>query len=495
MAAILAASISLTSAEKRQYAEARTARLLLTDMADFWRLNRNLSELASHPAGGSAPELSARIEHSVRQLTSRAELQVQGKELGHNLRELRNDWAAFRNERSMPALAAASAASDGLARAVEKLLDTALTGQAAADAANAQLIAPGTYVALGFGAVAVVLIVLRSAQRARERARIALLEAAAQETAETDRQRMQRALRSAEARFRTVYDVAEIGIALYDVTRTVIDQNPALQKIFGVEARAVLDEQRENIRDFFEHPDIEPQVRELQIIRSAQKRWVSLTLSPVYEENVCILVILMAQDVTERKALEQKLRHEADHDVLTKLANRAAFQREISASASAARERPFACLFVDLDHFKEANDRHGHAAGDTVLRIVADRLRSVVSRNDLIARLGGDEFALLLRPCSDRDVAEAVAERIQAAVSAPIVIDGNNVLVSASIGIAFGKGAHCVADEVVQHADTAMYASKQAGRARHTVFGDAEAARARGPVVFSPIDSDAINAA
>ena len=163
--------------------------------------------------------------------------------------------------------------------------------------------------------------------------------------------------------------------------------------------------------------------------------------------------------------MEEELRHQATHDALTGLANRTLL--------SSVLERPDhderAVLLIDLDDFKTINDSLGHAAGDQVLVMVADRLRSAVREEDLVARLGGDEFAIVLGVSSTGRSARETAERVSEAISPPMRVAGRDVEVRCSIGIA--SAAHGVPiEELVRNADVAMYAAKHGGKGRHMVF-------------------------
>jgi diguanylate cyclase (GGDEF)-like protein len=162
---------------------------------------------------------------------------------------------------------------------------------------------------------------------------------------------------------------------------------------------------------------------------------------------------------------QRRLHHQAYHDPLTGLANRALFRERLVAALDAHRHRakPLAVLFADLDDFKLINDSFGHAMGDRVLRAIAERLQGCVTGDDLVARLGGDEFAVLLdhRP-SD---AEPAGHRILAALREPFVIDGRRIGVGASIGlVAPDPGEALSADALLRRADAAMYASKRRGK-------------------------------
>jgi diguanylate cyclase (GGDEF)-like protein len=163
---------------------------------------------------------------------------------------------------------------------------------------------------------------------------------------------------------------------------------------------------------------------------------------------------------------QRRLHHQAYHDPLTGLANRALFRERLVTALDAHRHRntPIAVLFADLDDFKLINDSFGHAMGDRVLRAIADRLRGCVTPAELVARLGGDEFAVLLDAGAAAD-AEPAGHRMLAALREPFLIDGHSVAVGASIGlVAPEPGEPLSADALLRRADAAMYASKRRGK-------------------------------
>ena len=178
-------------------------------------------------------------------------------------------------------------------------------------------------------------------------------------------------------------------------------------------------------------------------------------------------------DVTERRALEDKLLHQALYDALTGLPNRALFLDRLSQSLAYARREPsheFAVLWLDLDGFKVVNDSLGHLAGDRLLVAVAERIRGNLREADTAARFGGDEFAVLLHNVSDPNLVEAIVARLQKDLSRPYHLDGHEVVVTASIGIAGSSSAYDKAEDVLRDADIAMYKAKSEGRAGHTTF-------------------------
>ena len=161
-------------------------------------------------------------------------------------------------------------------------------------------------------------------------------------------------------------------------------------------------------------------------------------------------------------------------DPLTGLCNRAVFVEGLGRRLDAIKARPagsrFAVLYLDLDRFKIVNDSLGHMVGDELLIAVSRRLESCLRNGDALARLGGDEFAILLNELGGEEQANAIAFRIQDALSAPFTIGGRQVFTSASIGIAFGRAVYNNPDEIMRDADTAMYHAKSRGKARHELF-------------------------
>jgi diguanylate cyclase (GGDEF)-like protein/PAS domain S-box-containing protein len=178
-------------------------------------------------------------------------------------------------------------------------------------------------------------------------------------------------------------------------------------------------------------------------------------------------------DITSRKRAEQQLVYDAFHDGLTGLANRALFIDRLGVVIAARRRQSaarFAVLFLDLDRFKNINDSLGHTTGDRFLQEIARRLDQTLRPGDTVARLGGDEFAVLLNHVEDVPDSTHVAERVQEVVMEPFTIDGHEVRVTTSIGIAVSSPATEKPEDILRDADIAMYRAKAAGRARYEVF-------------------------
>src|SRR5258705_1026517 len=178
----------------------------------------------------------------------------------------------------------------------------------------------------------------------------------------------------------------------------------------------------------------------------------------------------LEQSLAELSRLKEQLRYQAYHDPLTGLANRSLFLDQVNDRIAVKHDGLVpVVLFIDLDDFKVVNDTLGHTAGDRLLVAVADRVRGCVRTGDLAARLGGDEFALLLEDGDDLARSVLVCRRLLEALEAPLQVDGQEVAISASIGMAAGRTAPGRADEMLRNADVAMYIAKAGGKNRYAV--------------------------
>ncbi len=192
-----------------------------------------------------------------------------------------------------------------------------------------------------------------------------------------------------------------------------------------------------------------------------------------HSERIGFGYVKVSHDITERKEMEDAMRHEAFHDGLTALPNRSLFLEHLRRSiAQALRNNKvsYAVLFLDLDNFKLLNDTLGHVLADRVLIAFARRLSGLLRAEDVVARLGGDEFGLLIGDLGGPDEALAVADRLRAAFANPFLMEGREVYTSASIGIAFGSSHYEKPEDVLRDADIAMYAAKSQGRSTTVLF-------------------------
>ena len=192
-------------------------------------------------------------------------------------------------------------------------------------------------------------------------------------------------------------------------------------------------------------------------------------------------VIGTVHDITERKALENQLLHQAFHDPLTGLPNRVLFMQRLehALARDARKTTTLAVLFLDVDRFKVINDSLGHEMGDQLLRIVAERIEHCIRPGDTLARFGGDEFTILLEDIDDLQVVPEIAERMLRSLQAPITLGGQEVFIDASIGIALRSSPTSNGQSLLLEADIAMYRAKQEGKGRYMLFDSALSARAK----------------
>ena len=312
----------------------------------------------------------------------------------------------------------------------------------------------------------------------------------------TERQQHEQALIAAEREYRLLFDNAVAGIYRSRLDGGLLKVNTALARLNGYASEGELaasvpdaardwyvDPQRrdEFFRRLMETGKVEDFVSEVFRHRTRERIWVSETAwlvqdsdgKPHHYEG-------MVMDATERVLSETRILELSRNDSLTGLFNRRTFMEQLATTARRPRSNGAfpAVLYLDLDRFKFANDTLGHAAGDLLLRAVARRLALLADEENILARLGGDEFAILVE-AADRAAVAATAERLIAGLNRPFLISGQRVIVGLSIGIAFGNAAVSDPDELLNMADTALYAAKAAGKGRALVFEESMAAGAR----------------
>jgi diguanylate cyclase (GGDEF)-like protein/PAS domain S-box-containing protein len=293
-----------------------------------------------------------------------------------------------------------------------------------------------------------------------------------------------------EARFRSLVQNSTDVVMVVDADSTVRYVSPSVEGVFGYDPSELENTKLTRLI----HPDDMTQVLQFLtlsgreggtstgLIESRMKHrddfWLhieTLRTDLMHDPNVKGIV-LNSRDVSERKAFEEQLSHQAFHDSITGLANRALFRDRVEhALERLTRDAdPVSVLFMDLDDFKTINDSLGHAAGDRLLGEVGERLRTCLRTPDTAARLGGDEFAILIEDGDESVGAAAIAGRILDSLDGPFHLDGKEVFVRASIGIATSGAGRTTgpegAEELLRNADVAMYIAKEAGKNRFQVF-------------------------
>jgi diguanylate cyclase (GGDEF)-like protein/PAS domain S-box-containing protein len=290
----------------------------------------------------------------------------------------------------------------------------------------------------------------------------------------------QAALRHGERRLQALVEHGSDMITVVEPDTTVIYQAGAVGAMLGYAAGEL---QGAKLKDWLDPADI-PALRELcetehtasrelrMRHRDGSQRACEVHATNLLGDPAWEGVVLNIWDLSERKALEARLRHQAFHDTLTGLPNRAlVLDRGEQMLARARRDSSMvAALFIDLDGFKQVNDSYGHAAGDQLLKVASKRLRSVVRDQDTVGRLGGDEFVVLLEPGPHNAPADLLIERLLEVLHQPIELEesGKVISVTASIGLAASYDESV--EELLRDADFAMYEAKRAGRGRYILF-------------------------
>ncbi|WP_433826676.1 diguanylate cyclase domain-containing protein [Actinoplanes sp. CA-015351] len=281
--------------------------------------------------------------------------------------------------------------------------------------------------------------------------------------------------RRADERFQALFQHAPDLVSVLDGRGRIVFSSPSAMAVLGYKTGALAGH---SVFDLI-HPEDEPEMRQrlsrllddldgvvrMQCrARSAdgEYRWFEFTASNQMHNPALSGVVINARDISENRAFQERLTHEAQHDPLTGLPNRRRMQDVLDSSLAST---PVAVLFVDLDGFKPVNDVHGHEVGDELLRQVSDRLTACVRETDVLARVGGDEFVVLMPGVLSEKDAATMSGRIRYVLELPFRIGGQEILIGASIGVHLAPAAENP-DAALRAADHAMYAIKHAGGSR-----------------------------
>jgi diguanylate cyclase (GGDEF)-like protein/PAS domain S-box-containing protein len=288
-------------------------------------------------------------------------------------------------------------------------------------------------------------------------------------------------------RFRSAFDHAAIGMALVSPEGRWLQVNSALCALLGYTEKELmvtdylkvihpsdLSAVMANIKDLMRGKIPSCQTEKRYIHKQGHEVWALWSASltrDAYTKSPHL--IFQIQNITDRKEAEERLLHDAFHDALTSLPNRALLMDHLKlalARSQRSEKTMFAVIYLDLDRFKVINDSLGHMIGDQLLVGIARRLENSLRPGDTIARLGGDEFTILLEDIQDRNYVIQIAERIQSDLSAPFSLSGREVFTTVSIGIAISSKEYKQTEDVLRDADTAMYRAKALGKARYEIF-------------------------
>lgn len=280
------------------------------------------------------------------------------------------------------------------------------------------------------------------------------------------------------ARFRAFFNHAGMAIQVLSANGTVLEANPPCTDMLGLTPSELLGMQFSELLASDESPSVTEASRDLLASTSRESitlerrfthrdgsmLWAQVIIARV-ESGSETLLVAMLQDITERKRMEEQLVRQAFQDDLTGLANRALFRDRLrhALDRRARANAKVAVLLLDLDGFKRVNDSMGHAAGDELIRAIANRILITVRSGETVARLGGDEFAIVIESVAPDEDPRALAERLLEIISAPVHIGERDMVIQASIGIAFALPEED-GDTVLRNADTAMYSAKSNGK-------------------------------
>ena len=304
-----------------------------------------------------------------------------------------------------------------------------------------------------------------------------------------ERSQVEAELRQSEERYSLAAKGANDGLWDWDLDNDYIYYSPRWKEMLGfsedeikanlqewfarihpgdlVEVQLALSAHLEGVSEHFEH---EYRIRH----QNGSYLWVLTRGLAVRDANGTAYRVAGSQtDITLRKRAEEKLSHDALHDSLTGLPNRALFfdrLERVIEHTKRNKDYLFAVLFLDIDRFKNVNDRYGHLVGDNLLIAVTERLRTSMRLSDTVSRLGGDEFVVLVEDIENKEEAIKISSRIQEKVCQQFDIDGREIFTSCSIGIIINDESYSSAGEFLRDADIAMYRAKSEGRSRHIVF-------------------------
>ncbi|MBD2463825.1 EAL domain-containing protein [Oscillatoria sp. FACHB-1407] len=308
----------------------------------------------------------------------------------------------------------------------------------------------------------------------------------------TDRRKFEEALRESQERYALAVQGANDGLWDWNLRTNEIYFSPRWKEMLGYDDKAIgntpeewfnrvhseeLEWLQAQLEAHLEGLTLHFEIEHRMLHKDGTYRWIlTRGLAVRDQEQKAYRMAGSQTDITERKRAEEQLLHDALHDGLTGLSNRALFLDRLGQAIEWSKRQPdhqFAVLFLDLDRFKVVNDSLGHVVGDQLLVAIARRLQPCLRAGDTFARLGGDEFTILMEDVRDISDATRLAEQIHRELESPFNLNGQEVFTTVSIGIALSDAGCDRPEDWLRNADTAMYRAKALGRARHEIFNSA----------------------
>jgi diguanylate cyclase (GGDEF)-like protein/PAS domain S-box-containing protein len=287
-------------------------------------------------------------------------------------------------------------------------------------------------------------------------------------------------LRESEIKYRTIFENSGAATIIIEKDMTISLANSVFVSFSGFSRGEI--EFKKSFLDFLDEKShrtisdgegflsIDKNLECRLIDRERDQKDVLITIAPIPGTDKCVASLT---DISELKEAERQIYHQAFHDTLTNLPNRALFMEHLNMAIKRGKRRQdyhFAVLYLDIDRFKLVNDSLGHSVGDNLLTAFADRLQGSLRDIDTLARLGGDEFVILLEDIEDGPYASGVAERLQQELKLPFVVNGEEVYAPSSFGVVDRTQDYDLPEDIIRDADSAMYHAKEKGRAQFKIF-------------------------
>lgn len=302
----------------------------------------------------------------------------------------------------------------------------------------------------------------------------------------TERKQMEEALKASEERYRRIIETTSEGVLIIDAENKAVFANKTmaqmlgygLEEMLGMSLLSFVSEEKQSsaIAAMSDIQSGKPGIREsfdIQLCcQDGSNLWTLVSAKPIFDRTGKYAGALgMFTDITQRKIAEEKIHYQAMHDLLTNLPNRTMFNEELTAALIQAKNNySSAVLFLDLDRFKTINDTLGHAVGDRLLQAVAQRLTHCLQGNGIVARWGGDEFTILLPQVINTEASGEIAQIIISALQPAFNLEGRQLHISSSIGIALYPCDGEDGETLLRNADVALYRSKQKGRNNYQFY-------------------------